>query len=440
MIYEMRTYDLVPRTVPEVEKRFGEVYEYRKRYSELAAFWHTEIGPLHQVIHARSTVLATGGAPQIHALNDSPPTITGDGYAMGWRAGAELIDMEFIDYQLITAAPPKLAGYPPHSSAFLGAGGYLVNKNGERFMARYDPERMEKATRAMTNRAVAMEIFEGRGSENNAVYVDIRHVFDTANTGASADVIKTFLNAKVDLRTDLLEVTSCPHTYLGGLRIDEWGRTTIEGLYAGGEAAGGVHGANRLGGAALIDSYVFGFRAGVAAACEGRPRDKPASKSGNWSAALKAAAAWFHQSDGKIEPSAWRDEVQQLIVSLVGQVRRGDRLSSALSRLEELESDFRNVKIQGETPRKLFECVCRCLETRNLIQVARMLGTAALHREESRGGHFRIDFPQTDDEKFHGNIVLRNDHGAVKSELRPVPDASAVAAPPPEMVMTEAVA
>jgi len=227
------------------------------------------------VVHARSVVLTTGGAPQLHALNDSPPTVTGDGYAMGLRAGAELVDMEFIDYQLITAAPPKLAGYPPHSSGFLNAGGHLLNKDRERFMGRYDPERMERSTRSLINRAVAIEIFEGRGTANSAVYVDIRHVFDKANGGASADVIKTFRNSGVDMSKDLLEVTSCPHTYLGGLRIDEWGRTTVPGLYAGGEAGGGVHGANRLGGAALIDSYVFGFRSGVVAACESGTRPAP---------------------------------------------------------------------------------------------------------------------------------------------------------------------
>jgi fumarate reductase (CoM/CoB) subunit A len=388
------------------------------------------------IIHAGSTVLATGGAPQLHALNDSPPTITGDGYAMAWRAGAELIDMEFIDYQMITAAPPKLAGYPPHSSGFLNEGGYLRNKHDERFMARYDPERMERSTRAMLNRAVAMEIFEGRGSENNAVYVDIRHVFEEANAGASADVIKTFRNAGVDLKTSFLEVTSCPHTYLGGVRIDEWGRTTVDGLYAGGEAAGGIHGANRLGGAALIDSYVFGYRAGMAAACESRARS--ASRSDGWRRPLAATTEWINRGGEGVSQSEWRAAVQELVVSSVGQVRRGDRLESALVALDELDRSFDDVKIEGESPRQRFDCARRCLETRNLIQVARMLGTAALLREESRGGHFRLDFPETDDQRFHRNIVVWNEKGKVRAELREVPDGSTVSEPPPGVASTEA--
>jgi fumarate reductase (CoM/CoB) subunit A len=382
------------------------------------------------VIHARATVMAAGGAPQLHALNDSPPTITGDGYAMGWRGGAELIDMEFIDYQMITAAPPKLAGYPPHSSGFLNEGGYLVNRLGERFMSRHDPERMERSTRSLINRAVAIEIFEGRGTDNGAVLIDIRHVFEEANHGASADVIKTFRNGGVDLAHDFLEVTSCPHTYLGGLRIDEWGRTSVPGLYAGGEAAGGVHGANRLGGMELIDSYVFGYRAGIAAACESSREPAPRISRGTEAEILEAFGAWMRRGAAGKSAEDWRSDVQKLVLASVGQVRRRDRLEEALSRLAALEREFQHIGVTGDTERERCEDLRLTLETRNLIQVARLLATAALHREESRGGHYRLDFPQMDQDRFRSNIVLWNEDGAVRHALRPLASRADVARAP----------
>lgn len=380
------------------------------------------------VIHARSTVMATGGAPQLHEVNDSPPTISGDGYAMGLRAGAELIDMEFIDYQLLTAAPAKLMGYPCHSSGFLNNGGYLLNRLNERFMSRYDPKNMERAPRALINRGVGMEIYEGRGTENNAIRIDVRHVFDEINVTAMADVIKSFRNAGVDPRKDYMEVASGPHTYLGGLRIDEWGRTTRTALYAGGEAAGGVHGANRLGGAALSDTYVFGYRSGLAAAAEAADRPMPKGDAGNWRKAVSELQEQVSRGTTGLSAAEWRKEVQQLVVLSVGQVRHGERLTQGLAKLDELAKMFGNVGVEGETLRERCSAIRLNFETRNLIQVAQMLGTAALNRKESRGGHFRLDFPDIDN-RYLGNIVLWDDNGRIRHELRPVP--SGIATPVP---------
>ncbi len=390
------------------------------------------------VVHARSTVVATGGAPQLHTLNDSPPTITGDGYAMAYRTGAELIDMEFIDYQIITAAPPKLAGYPPYSTGMLAGGGYLRNAQGERFMVRHEPERMERSTRAMINRAMALEVFEGRGTPNGTLFIDIRHVYDEIiKNGAAADVINTFAKNGVDLRKDYLEVTSAPHTYLGGLRIDEWGRTSLKGLYAGGEAAGGVHGANRLGGLALIDSYVFGLRAGIAAALEAGTREAPDRASGGWQEGIERLAERLATAGGEISPGDWRRRVQNLVQKSIGQVRTEESLRNGLAELGSLEAEFDRVAVAGEGVRQRFDSLRLTYETRNLIQTAQMLGTAARERKESRGGHFRFDFPESDDQRYLGNFVVWQEGGKCRAELRPVPARDDAAPPPPGEHSTE---
>ncbi len=383
------------------------------------------------VVHAKSTVIATGGAPQLHTLNDSPPIVTGDGYAMAYRAGAELIDMEFIDYQVLTAAPEKLAGYPCYSTGLLGGGGHLLNGLGERFMKNYDPERMEKTTRALNTRAMAIEIFEGRGTEDGNIHIDIRHVFDQINQGPGKSIVTTLAKNGIDLKTELFEVGAAPHTYLGGVRIDEWGRSTLEGLYAGGEAAGGIHGANRLGGLALIDSYVFGLRSGIAAAQESKTREAPDPEGGNWRKGIEDLTERA-ECTGK-GPSAldWRKEVQDLVVESIGQVRSEERLTSGLADLTAIKNQFDDVDNSGKTIRQRSDFLRQTYETQNLIEVARMLGTAALNRKETRGGHFRIDYPEADEKNFLGNYVVWQENGNCRTELRPVPGRDAVGPPPP---------
>ena len=380
--------------------------------------------------------MATGGAPQLHELNDSPPYISGDGYAMALRAGADLIDMEFIDYQLLAAAPERIRGYPPHTSGFINAGAYLYNKDGERFMWRYDPERGDGATRANVNRAVGTEIYQGRGTESHGILLDARHVFDVVNNGATADIVRVFRNCGVDMAESPIEVASGPHTYLGGIRIDEWGRTTIEGFYAGGEAAGGIHGANRTGGAALADSYVFGLRAEIGAACEAGDWERPDPEGGGW----REGIAWLEERTNRSGGGGVdeiRREVQQVGTVTIGQIRDGDRLKKALTELDALERDNDEVSVSGDSPKKRWECMRRILETGNLIQVARMLTTAGLMREESRGGHFRFDFPDLDDENWRCNIVLRAHNGEISARREEIPG-EGVGDPPPGVPSTAA--
>lgn len=379
-------------------------------------FYYRDSRPV--VVHAKSTILATGGAPQLHEVNDSPPYVSGDGYAMALRAGAKLIDMEFIDYQLLTAAPLKIRGYPPHTSGFIHAGAYLLNKDKERFMWNYDPENGERSSRAMINRGVGMEIFEGRGTENFGIYLDTSHVIDKVNNGATSDVIRVFKNCGVDLSKDPMEVASGPHTYLGGVLIDEWGRTNIPGLYAGGEAAGGIHGANRLGGAALADSYVFGLRSGIGASCEISDLDAPDPEKGNWKEGIETLKQKFSIDKGPDDKEI-RKKVQVVAVTLIGQIRDGKKLIKALIALEDLQKENQCCHVKGESEKQKFDSLRRIQETDNLIEVSKMLSLAALERTESRGGHYRNDFPEID-EKWECSLVVSQDEEKIAVERREI--------------------
>lgn len=379
-------------------------------------FYYRDSRPV--VVHAKSTILATGGAPQLHEVNDSPPYVSGDGYAMALRAGAKLIDMEFIDYQLLTAAPLKIRGYPPHTSGFIHAGAYLLNKDKERFMWNYDPENGERSSRAMINRGVGMEIFEGRGTENFGIYLDTSHVIDKVNNGATSDVIRVFKNCGVDLSKDPMEVASGPHTYLGGVLIDEWGRTNIPGLYAGGEAAGGIHGANRLGGAALADSYVFGLRSGIGASCEISDLDAPDPEKGNWKEGIEILKQKFSIDKGPDDKEI-RKKVQIVAVTLIGQIRDGKKLIKALTALEDLKIENQSCLVKGESEKQKFDSLRRIQETDNLIEVSKMLSLAALERTESRGGHYRNDFPEVDG-KWECSLVVSKDEEKIAVERREI--------------------
>ncbi|MEE9274303.1 MAG: FAD-dependent oxidoreductase [bacterium] len=374
-------------------------------------------------VRAKTTVLCTGGAPQLHRVNDSPPQVTGDGYPIALRAGAELIDMEMIDYQLMTGWPEKLAGYPPYSTGFIRAGARLLNRNGERFMKRYNPDApdgaFEKAARALVNRGVGIEIFEGRGTDHGTVYLDAREIVDDVGEEI-LPIVQAYKNAGVNIYEEPIEVVSGPHTFLGGLRIDEHGRTTLPGLFAGGEAAGGIHGSNRLAGAALADSFVFGARAGKAAAREaaGEPLpDLPREAVAEGVASLKRRLS----ASGGREPADFRIALQENVFGNMGQVRSAERLREGMAILGALREEAASVPSEGETPRKRFGRMMHVIETENLIEVAAMLGTAALLREESRGGHYRSDFPEQDDANWlTNNALTRGDRpGELRTRLAP---------------------
>ena len=323
-------------------------------------------GGLHQV-RARAVLLASGGAGQAYCDTTNPAVATGDGIAMAYRAGAELMDMEFYQFHPTAFA---MEGAPRFlmSEALRGEGAWLVNARGERFMERYHPG-LELAPRDVVARAIAREGLDG------PVYLDMRAVGAGTDLTARFPGISAFLAGYgLELARDLIPVRPAAHYLMGGIRTDVAGRTSLPGLFAAGEAAcTGVHGANRLASNSLLEGLVFGALAAEAMAGELSVVSAPLSG---------VAAETAARVDLDVE--GWIAELQALMWRDAGLLRDAAGLRRARERL----AAMRETMPQGLERRSL--------EARNLHTVAEVMVLAALGREESRGAHFRTDFPQRD--------------------------------------------
>jgi L-aspartate oxidase len=325
-------------------------------------------------------LLASGGAGQMFSETTNPAVATGDGIAMAYRAGAELMDMEFMQFHPTAFA---LEGAPRFlmSEALRGEGAWLVNERGERFMERYDA-RLELAPRDVVARAITRE---GMGG---AVYLDMRAVGAEMNLKARFPGISTFLEGYgLELARDLIPVRPAAHYLMGGIRTDVHGRTALPGLYAAGEAAcTGVHGANRLASNSLLEGLVFGALAAEAMVGEQGVgiRDQGTGKT-------QARAG----GDGDAE--GWIAELRALMWRDAGLMRDGVGLRRAQERLAKM----REAGFPATGPGGLSR---RALEVRNLHEVAEVMVQAALGREESRGAHFRKDYPGKADVARHSIV------------------------------------
>ncbi len=325
---------------------------------------------------ARATLLATGGAGQVFAETTNPPVATGDGMAMARRAGAALLDMEFVQFHPTALAVPGAPRFLV-SEAVRGEGAYLRNAQGQRFTE-------ELAARDQVARAIAREDREGRGP----VTLDLRHLDPEHVRSRFPRIVATCARYGLDLTRDPVPVTPAAHYVMGGVATDLFGRSTLPGLYAAGETAGtGVHGANRLASNSLLEGLVFGARAAEAMAGD---------------RAVTAPAGNGPTSTDPSEPSAPERRPDEIVAALrrrtwesLGLERDGAGLRALLEDISRLGA------VVAGHPRDR-----AAAEARNLVAVAEAMAVGALFREESRGGHFRLDFPQTDDARFRGHTLL----------------------------------
>ena len=351
-------------------------------------------GEVHEV-QAQAVLLATGGLGQVYRETTNPTVATGDGVAMAFRAGAEVSDMEFVQFHptalYVPGAPRFLL-----SEALRGEGAYLRNAELARFMPRYH-DMAELAPRDVVARAIAHEL-EVERVPDPVVYLDMTHLDARALRARFPRIHSTCLKYNIDIATDLVPVRPAAHYAMGGVRTDLDGRSGLKGLYAAGEAAAtGVHGANRLASNSLLEGLVYGARAGAAMREELSARRKPAASAKSKKSAVKRSAAF--EDVQQIEDAARRltHGIQDLMWKNVGIVREGKTLRRALAQLDEWSDKL-------PAPKSRAAC-----EDRNLYTVARLIARSALAREESRGAHYRLDFPEHHDTRFLKHSVLKGD-------------------------------
>lgn len=333
------------------------------------------------VFSADSVVLATGGGTRIYDISTNSSSGTGDGYALGYRAGAEVIDMEQVQFHPTGAVYPYDARGRLVTEAVRGEGGVLKNSLGERFMKKYDPERMELSTRDVVARSIATEILEGRGTTHGGVHLDVTHLPRHQIESRLPVMLEQFLKFGVDIRDEPMEVAPTAHHIMGGLRITPRGETTIPGLYACGEVTGGVHGANRLGGNALADTQVFGKRAGESAGMAGKTtRCIDMAKIEAQQARLDAFL------DGDTNPYHVTRSLQTAMWEGAGIFRTAEDLEKTAGIINHLGT----LRLKAATPANLVWCCT----VQNMLLTASLVCRAALLRKESRGAHVRKDVTQ----------------------------------------------
>jgi len=358
------------------------------------------------LLTADSTILATGGGTKVYDISTNSSSGTGDGYAIGYRAGAELIDMEMVQFHPTGAVFPYDARGRLVTEAVRGEGGLLINSIGERFMKQYDPERMELSTRDVVARAIATEVMSGRGTKNGGVFLDVTHLPKEQIESRLPVMLEQFLKFGVDIRVQPMEVAPTAHHIMGGLRITPECRTTLPGLFACGEVSGGVHGANRLGGNALAETQVFGRRAGETAG-KARKREKTIDLM-QVEGQQDRLEAFL---EGEENQAKVRVQLQKAMWKGAGIFRTAAELQNTLKTIAHLSA----VKIKAGSPQNLTEC---CI-LRNMCLTASLICRSALIREESRGAHVRRDVQQLTDAQhspFGHTYISQSREGVERKE------------------------
>lgn len=370
-----------------------------------------------EAIRAKTVILATGGYGRTYDRTTNALSNTGDGMALAFREGAPLCDMECVQFHPTTLFGTNIL----ISEAVRGEGGYLVNREGERFMQRYVPSKMELAPRDIVSRCIQLEVREGRGFQDEYVHLDVTHFGEekiAQRIPQVRDLARRF--AGVDIVCQPMPVQPAQHYSMGGIRTNVWGETQIAGLFAAGECGCvSVHGANRLGGNSLLETIVFGRRAGMKALEHASQVRRSKAPSAHQISERMRELTGLLDRQGPESVYALKNRLGRIMRERVGVFRVGPEIEQAVDEIRRLKQRVGQIGLRSRGLIYNVELLA-ALELRNLLTLAEVIALGALTRRESRGAHARNDYPERDDAQFLKHILAFPERDGIRQELEEV--------------------
>ncbi|UCE05088.1 MAG: FAD-binding protein [bacterium] len=355
-------------------------------------------------IRGKALILATGGAGRIYGQSSNALINTGDGMALAYQAGLPLKDFEFFQIH-----PTGLLNGILITEGARGEGGYLINNKGERFMSKYAPKFMELAPRDLVARSIHLELQSGRGFENEYVHLDLRHLGEGKIKNRLPQIREIAIHfAGVDPVFEPIPVRPTVHYTMGGIDVNVKTQTEIQGIFAAGECSCvSVHGANRLGGNSLLETVVFGVRAGKEALKFVKDSEMLKYSSKSLKAEEDRINNLINRSEGE-KAATIRSDMEKIMINSYGIFRNEKLMQDGLEKILELKERYKNVIVDDKG--KVFNIdLVRLLELGNMLELAHVIATGAIPRKESRGAHFREDFPNMDNKNFLRHTIVKKD-------------------------------